>query len=211
MVIGGLSLSSLQENSFSIDGQSQRFAGCMLEKGCVAEYSPVIVPLPDGGLTINNEENCSMIHLMHWSYIVVKDDLCNTITTELNITNYPYLSFFEVGTNSLMNVNKLHISNDPMLKEIRIIRSSYQEDSGSFFSTTEVEITHLPQLRSLEVGSYSFRNAHYLNMDGMFLCYHIQSIFLYWKVLLLKRKCFCLCHLSSYRVVCYHLCMNRFP
>lgn len=177
--MGGLSLSSLQEDSFSIDGQSQRFAGCMLEKGCAAEYSPVIVPLPDGGLTINDEESCSMIHLMHWSYIIVKDDLCNTITTDLNITNYPYLSFFEVGVDSLMNVNNLHISNDPMLREIRIIRGSYKEDSGSFFHTTEVEITHLPQLRSLEVGSCSFWNAHYLNMDGMFLYYSVQSIFLY--------------------------------
>lgn len=168
MVVGDDSLSSLQVSSFHIDGQSQRLAGCMLEKGCTAEYSPVIVPLPDGGLTINDEESCSMVYLMHWLYIIIKDNLCNTITTDLNITNYPYLSLFEVGAYSLMNVKRILISNDPVLNEIRIIRNLDNMEYGSFFSTTEVEITHLPQLRSFEVGSYSFKSVNNLIMDGIY-------------------------------------------
>ena len=53
-----------------------------------------------------------------WSSITVNDNLCNSITTELVISNSNCLQYIYVKTNSLRNIISLTVSNNPSLSSI---------------------------------------------------------------------------------------------
>ena len=53
-----------------------------------------------------------------WSSITVSDNLCNSITTELVISNSNCLQYIYVKTNSLRNIISLTVSNNPSLSSI---------------------------------------------------------------------------------------------
>lgn len=50
-----------------------------------------------------------------WSSITVNDNLCNSITTELVISNSNCLQYIYVKTSSFRNIISLTISNNPSL------------------------------------------------------------------------------------------------
>ena len=87
-------------------------AQCIYNKGCTADA--VLTDLPDyisteGTLLVTTEDACEKTSLKYWTSIEVADEVCNDITTDLVISDYPYLELISFGEDSFNQLPALHL------------------------------------------------------------------------------------------------------
>ena len=81
---------------------------------------------------ISTDSNCYKIHQKGWTSILVNAGCCNDMTSDINISYNLCLQSIVVKKRSLMNVNSLTISNNPLLQTI-------ETDGTSSYSTSAFE------------------------------------------------------------------------
>ena len=92
-----------------------------------------------GDLVISSDADCEKIKQNGWTSITVNAGLCNSMTDDLDISNYYYLESITVkGSTSskvstLGNLNSLTISNNPLLKSI-VTTDGYGYYSGTYYA-----------------------------------------------------------------------------
>ena len=91
-------------------------------------------------LLVSQESDCSRLTESHWSYIYVNEGLCNSITSNLVISDYSSLVSFVVKRNSLKNVNGLFLRNIPHLKRL-VIEYDGNKDTSAFAKVKEIEFS----------------------------------------------------------------------
>ena len=69
-------------------------------------------------LTVSRDSDCDSILENGWKSITVNSGLCNAMTSNLTISNYPCLESIVIKKNSLKNLNSLVISNNTQLSSI---------------------------------------------------------------------------------------------
>ena len=89
-------------------------------------------------LLISQESDCSRLTESHWSYIFVNEGLCNSITSNLVISDYSSLVSLVVKRNSLKNVNGLFLRNIPHLKRL-VFEYDGNKDTSAFAKVNEIE------------------------------------------------------------------------
>ena len=74
-------------------------------------------------MEIASDSECGNINLKHWKSITVNAGLCNSMKSELDISNYGFLRTIVIKSSStsaistLGNVKLLTISNNPLLED----------------------------------------------------------------------------------------------
>ena len=113
-----------------------------LKESGIDRIEIMIGTLPDH-LHITKESDCEKITEKNWKSIVVESGLCNSMTDDLRIENYPNLITFIFKCQSLMNLNSLTITNNPSLAYLGT-DSSYLVYSNEIYSTVKsVEISRI--------------------------------------------------------------------
>ena len=107
--------------TYSID--SQRLAGCILDGECNSSENPISLFIPVNSLIVKDENDCVKLLDHSWSSIIIGDELCNTMTSSLNISAYMNLTYLEIGSKSLTNITSLIIDNNPLLTTFITIES----------------------------------------------------------------------------------------
>ena len=79
---------------------------------------------------------CNSLHVL-----IIDKKCCNDLRINLKICNYEYLESIVVNKNSLKNLNRLVISNNPQLKSIGTKDDEFF--SGAFENVKIVEITSI--------------------------------------------------------------------
>ena len=78
-------------------------------------------------LTVSSDSDCDKLLENGWKSITVNEGRCNSMTSDLTISNYRCLQSITVKKNSLNNLNSLTISNIPHLNSI------VTEDSALYY------------------------------------------------------------------------------
>ena len=74
-------------------------------------------------ITSDSDDECNKINLKHWKSITVNAGLCNSMKSDLAISNYGFLRTIVIKSsstsakNTLGNVKLLTISNNPLLED----------------------------------------------------------------------------------------------
>ena len=79
-----------------------------------------------GSLTISSDSDCNKLYQNGWTSITVNEGYCNSITTNLIISDYSCLETLYFKTNSLKNLNSVVIKDNPLLRHISV----YSGDGG---------------------------------------------------------------------------------
>ena len=94
-------------------------------------------------LHVTEESQCEKISENTWKSIVVESGLCNSMTGDLRIENYPNLYNLIVKQQSLMNLNSLTITNNPYLSYFGTDATLFLYHNGTFGNVKNVEISRL--------------------------------------------------------------------
>lgn len=94
-------------------------------------------------LHVTEESQCEKISENTWKSIVVESGLCNSMTGDLRIENYPNLYNLIVKQQSLMNLNSLTITNNPYLSYFGTDATFFLYHNGTFGNVKNVEISRL--------------------------------------------------------------------
>ena len=74
-------------------------------------------------ITSDSDDECNKINLKHWKSIIVNAGFCNSMKSNLDISNYGFLRRIVIKSsstsakNTLGNVKVLTISNNPLLED----------------------------------------------------------------------------------------------
>ena len=107
--------------TYSID--SQRLVGCILDGECNSSENPISLFIPVDSLIVKEESDCVKLLDHSWSSIIIGDELCNAMSSALNISAYMNLTYLEIGSKSLTNISSLIIENNPLLTSFITIES----------------------------------------------------------------------------------------
>ena len=120
---------------------STRLAGCITNHGCNTTTNPSFTPsiLPANGLLVESDNDCVKLLQSHWSFIIVKEGLCNSVTNALSIINYPSLTFIDISANTFKSIPSFTVTNCNQLVSIRIFDGL--SDLTSFDYATSISIT----------------------------------------------------------------------
>ena len=66
-------------------------------------------------LVISREEDCVKLSENGWSSITVIDNMCNSLTSDLIISNSSCLQYIYIQSFSLQNIHSFTLSNNPFL------------------------------------------------------------------------------------------------
>ena len=102
--------------------------------------------------------------------LIFPSNTCNSPSiTSFSIEKYPYLESIEVGDDCFMHVKTVLIKNDNSLKSLKIGNNSFTshkyshgEDSSRSFS-----LSYCPQLKSIEMGLFSFSDFSGFSVSSM--------------------------------------------
>ena len=73
----------------------------------------------------------------------MNEGLCNSLTSNLTISNNPCLLLIDIKKNSLKNLNSLVISNITQLSSIITGDGEYGENNGVFYYVKSVEFSSI--------------------------------------------------------------------
>ena len=120
---------------------STRLAGCITNHGCNTTTNPSFTPsiLPANGLLVESDNDCVKLLQSHWSFIIVKEGLCNSFTNALSIINYSSLTFIDISANTFKSIPSFTVTNCNQLVSIRIFDGLW--NLTSFDSATSISIT----------------------------------------------------------------------
>ena len=120
---------------------STRLAGCITNHGCNSTTNPSFIPsiLPANGLVVESDDDCVKLLQSHWSFIIVKEGFCNSVTNALSIINYPSLTFIDISANTFNSTPSFTVTNCSQLSSIRIFDGLWE--ISSFNSATSISIT----------------------------------------------------------------------
>ena len=94
-------------------------------------------------LRIEAESDCVKLTENQWKSIYVASGLCNSMRGDFHIENYANLVYIIVKPESLMNLNSLIISNNPLLYSIATNNNYNNNPIGAFHNVKTVEISRL--------------------------------------------------------------------
>lgn len=94
-------------------------------------------------LRIEEESECVKLTENQWKSIYVASGLCNSMRGDFHIENYANLVYIIVKPESLMNLNSLIISNNPLLYSIATNNNYNNNPVGAFHNVKTVEISRL--------------------------------------------------------------------
>ena len=94
-------------------------------------------------LTISSDSDCSRLLESGWTSITVNEGLCNSLTSNLTISDNPCLLLIDIKKNSLKNLNSLVISNITQLSSIITGDGEYGENNGVFYYVKSVEFSSI--------------------------------------------------------------------
>ena len=92
-------------------------------------------------LRIEEESDCVKLTENEWKSIYVASGLCNSMRGDFHIENYANLVYIIVKPESLMNLNSLIISNNPLLYSIATNNNYNNNPIGAFHNVKTVEIS----------------------------------------------------------------------
>ena len=92
-------------------------------------------------LRIEEESECVKLTENQWKSIYVASGLCNSMRGDFHIENYANLVYIIVKPESLMNLNSLIISNNPLLYSIATNNNYNNNPIGAFHNVKTVEIS----------------------------------------------------------------------
>ena len=118
-----------------------------LKNHIISQLNPIVYSSQP--LIISSDSNCYKINQNGWTSIYVNEGYCNDITSDINISNNPCLQSSVVKKKSLMYVNSLTISNNPLLQTIETDgTTSYSTGAFEFLKTFVLisSINHLSPL-----------------------------------------------------------------
>ena len=92
-------------------------------------------------LRIEEESACVKLTENEWKSIYVASGLCNSMRGDFHIENYANLVYIIVKPESLMNLNSLIISNNPLLYSIATNNNYNNNPIGAFHNVKTVEIS----------------------------------------------------------------------
>ena len=127
--------------NYPLNLDSTRLAGCITNHGCNSTTNPSFTPsiLPANGLLVESDNDCVKLLQSHWSFIIVKEGLCNSFTNALSIINYSSLTFIDISTNTFKSIPSFTVTNCNQLVSIRIFDGLW--GITSFDSATSISIT----------------------------------------------------------------------
>ena len=97
-------------------------------------------------LTVSSDSDCGKLQEHGWKSITVNSGLCNSMTSNLTISDNPCLESLVFKKNSLRNLNSLVISNNPQLSSIVTENGSWDKESQSYNAPFE-------NVKSVEISS----------------------------------------------------------
>lgn len=103
----------------------------------------IMIGNPSDCLRVTKESECEKLTDNTWKSIVVESGLCNSMTGDLRIENYPHLYSLIVKDQSLMNLNSLTITNNPYLNHFETGITYIMFTNGTFGNVKNVEISRL--------------------------------------------------------------------
>lgn len=86
-------------------------------------------------LIIATEEDCIKLSQDGWSSIIVNENICNSLTNDLIISNSSCLQYLYIQSNSLQNVQSFTLSNNPFLSLFIVETFSLQNASNVTISS----------------------------------------------------------------------------
>ena len=92
-------------------------------------------------LRIEEESDCVKLNNNEWKSIYIASGLCNSMRGDFHIENYANLVYIIVKPESLMNLNSLIISNNPLLYSIATNNNYNNNPVGAFHNVKTVEIS----------------------------------------------------------------------
>ena len=92
-------------------------------------------------LTVSSDSDCDKLLENGWKSITVNEGRCNSMTSDLIISNYRCLESITVKKNSLKNLKSLTISNNPHLNSI--IPENGERYAGSLYSVNSVVLSSI--------------------------------------------------------------------
>lgn len=127
--------------NYPLNLDSTRLAGCITNHGCNTTTNPSFTPsiLPANGLLVESDNDCVKLLQSHWSFIIVKEGLCNSFTNALSIINYSSLTFIDISANTFKSIPSFTVTNCNQLVSIRIFDGLW--NLTSFDSATSISIT----------------------------------------------------------------------
>ena len=130
-----------------------------------------IQPICGGELIVLNEDDCSKIYQGNWSTITIFSGLCNSLNSDLMITNNTCLQLINIQNNALQNINTLVLSNNPYLLFILVgsysLHNAYDVTLTSRFEYLYT-IIDLPCLSLFIPLSSSFEYTTSLTLESIF-------------------------------------------
>ena len=91
-------------------------------------------------LTVSSDSDCDKLLENGWKSITVNEGRCNSMTSDLTISNYRCLQSIVIGGNSLKNLNSLVISNNSQLNSI--VTKDYSDSyNGAFRNVKSVTLS----------------------------------------------------------------------
>ena len=104
-------------------------------------------PVDPGVLIVSNNNDCDKLLQNGWITITVNEGLCNSMTGDLLISNYLSLESIDIKRDSLRDLNKLVISNNPKLTSIVTEYGSWDSSAmhyhAPFENVKNVEISSI--------------------------------------------------------------------
>ena len=78
--------------------------------------------IPPADLIIeSSEDDCNQITQNNWETIEVKNRLCNDLTIDWSVTNYPFLKSIKIGYDTLKNLKSFVVKNNRVLERIELV------------------------------------------------------------------------------------------
>ena len=100
-------------------------------------------------LTVSSDSDCEKLFENGWKSITVNEGLCNSMTSNLTISDNPCLETIVIKKNSLKNLNSLVISNNPQLSSIETEdgdggwSGNDSRNTGAFYYVKSVKISSI--------------------------------------------------------------------
>ena len=98
-------------------------------------------------LTIASDSDCTKLQQNGWKSIHINSGMCNSMNTDLIISNNPCLESIDIEKNSLKYLNSFVISNNPQLSSI------VTEDGQGWDSTLKTYYAPFENVKSVEISS----------------------------------------------------------
>ena len=118
-----------------------------LKNHIISQLNPIVCSSQP--LVISSNSDCYKINQNGWTSITVNEGYCNSLTTNLIISDYSCLETLYFKKNSLKNLNSVVINNNPLLRSIDIEygnggwSANDSRNTGVFYSVKSVTLSSI--------------------------------------------------------------------